>query len=123
MKTIEAIYKAIRKINPNAEVSMSGDDISAIDTITWENGTQPINKQQILDDLSKQYSIAGVIDLDSVNFSLLTFTPWIKNQLTNIRKECYENNERLVIFLETDYYQERSDLGLKLKTWFLGRSA
>jgi hypothetical protein len=49
MKTINAIVKAIRKINPNAEVSMSGSDISAIDTIVWENGTQPINKQDILD--------------------------------------------------------------------------
>jgi hypothetical protein len=49
MKTINAIYKAISKINPTAEVSMSGNDISALDTIIWENGTQPINKQQILD--------------------------------------------------------------------------
>ena len=49
MKTIEAIYKAIKKINPNAEVSMSGNDISALDTIVFENGTQPINKQDILD--------------------------------------------------------------------------
>lgn len=49
MKTIQAIYKAIKKINPNAQASMSGDDISAVDTITWENGTQPINKQAILD--------------------------------------------------------------------------
>jgi hypothetical protein len=49
MKTIQAIYKAIKKINPNAEVSMSGSDISALDTITFENGTQPINKQDILD--------------------------------------------------------------------------
>ena len=49
MKTIEAIYKAIKKINPNAEASMSGTDISAVDTITFENGTQPIPKQQILD--------------------------------------------------------------------------
>jgi hypothetical protein len=49
MRTIQAIYKAIKKINPNAQASMSGDDISAVDTITWENGTQPINKQQILD--------------------------------------------------------------------------
>jgi hypothetical protein len=45
MKTIEAIYKAIKKINPNAQVSMSGDDIN---TLVWENGTQPINKQDIL---------------------------------------------------------------------------
>ena len=49
MNTIKAIFKAIKKINPAAEVSMSGDDISAVDTIIWENGTQPINKQQILD--------------------------------------------------------------------------
>ena len=49
MKTIKAIYKAIKKINPNAQISMSGDDLSAVDTIVWENGTQPINKQDILD--------------------------------------------------------------------------
>ena len=49
MNTIEAILKAIKKINSNAQVSMSGSDISALDTIIWENGTQPINKKAILD--------------------------------------------------------------------------
>ncbi len=38
------IIKAIQKINPNAEVSVSGDDI---DTIVWENGTTPISKADI----------------------------------------------------------------------------
>jgi len=33
------IIKAIQKINPNAEVSVSGNDIN---TIVWENGTTPI---------------------------------------------------------------------------------
>ena len=33
------IIDAILKINPNAEVSVSGDDIN---TIVWENGTTPI---------------------------------------------------------------------------------
>jgi hypothetical protein len=46
MKTIDAIFKAIKKINPSAEASMSGEDIN---TLVWENGTQPINKQDILD--------------------------------------------------------------------------
>ena len=46
---IKAILKAIKKINSNAQVSMSGSDISALDTIIWENGTTPINKQAILD--------------------------------------------------------------------------
>jgi len=45
MKTIEAIYKAIKKINPNAQASMSGEDVN---TLVWENGTTPINKQDIL---------------------------------------------------------------------------
>ena len=49
MKTIQAILKSISKINSNAQVSMSGTDISAVDTIVWENGTPPIPKQQILD--------------------------------------------------------------------------
>ena len=35
----DTVIKAILKINPNAEVSVSGDDIN---TIVWENGTTPI---------------------------------------------------------------------------------
>jgi hypothetical protein len=48
MNTIQTIYRAISKINSNAEASMSGSDISALDTIIWENGTAPIPKEQIL---------------------------------------------------------------------------
>ena len=36
---MSTVIKAIQKINPNAEVSVSGEDIN---TIVWENGTQPI---------------------------------------------------------------------------------
>ena len=39
------IIKAIQKINPTAQVSVSGNDINQI---TWENGTPPIPKEQIL---------------------------------------------------------------------------
>ena len=35
----DTIIKAILKINPTAEVSVSGNDIN---TIVWENGTTPI---------------------------------------------------------------------------------
>jgi hypothetical protein len=38
------IIKAILKINPTAQVSVSGDDIN---TIVWENGTPPISKEDI----------------------------------------------------------------------------
>tara|TARA_R100001594_G_scaffold23175_2_gene44937 strand:- start:751 stop:1014 length:264 start_codon:yes stop_codon:yes gene_type:complete len=37
--TNEIIIKAIQKINPSAEISVSGDDIN---TIVWENNTTPI---------------------------------------------------------------------------------
>jgi hypothetical protein len=39
------IIEAILKLNPTAQVSVSGDDINQI---TWENGTSPISKEQIL---------------------------------------------------------------------------
>ena len=38
------IIKAIQKINPTAEVSVSGEDIN---TIVWHNGTTPIPKADI----------------------------------------------------------------------------
>ena len=38
------IIKAILKINPNAEVSVSGNDIN---TVQWHNGTTPISKADI----------------------------------------------------------------------------
>jgi hypothetical protein len=38
------ITEAILKINPNAQVSVNGDDINQI---TWLNGTTPISKADI----------------------------------------------------------------------------
>ena len=38
------IIRAILKINPNAEVSVSGNDIN---TVQWHNGTTPISKADI----------------------------------------------------------------------------
>ena len=38
------VIKTILKINPNAEVSVSENDIN---TIVWENGTTPISKSEI----------------------------------------------------------------------------
>ena len=40
----ETVIKAILKINPNAEVSVSDNDIN---TIEWHNGTTPIPKADI----------------------------------------------------------------------------
>ena len=40
----DTVIKAILKINPNAEVSVSGNDINSIQ---WHNGTTPISKADI----------------------------------------------------------------------------
>ena len=40
----DTVIKAILKINPNAEVSISENDIN---TIEWHNGTTPISKADI----------------------------------------------------------------------------
>ena len=40
------ILKSILKINPNAEVTITGDDINTCE-ITWHNGTTPISKADI----------------------------------------------------------------------------
>jgi len=40
----DTVVKAILKINPDAEVSVSGNDIN---TIEWHNGTTPIPKADI----------------------------------------------------------------------------
>ena len=42
--TNDIIIKAIQKINPTAQVSVSGGDIN---TIVWENGETPISKSDI----------------------------------------------------------------------------
>ena len=51
----DKVIKAILKINPNAQVSVSADDI---DTIVWENGTTPISKSDIqtkINELQAEY--------------------------------------------------------------------
>ena len=40
------IIETILKINPNAEVTVKGDDINTCE-ITWHNGTTPISKADI----------------------------------------------------------------------------
>ena len=51
----DTVIKAILKINPNAEVSVSDNDIN---TIVWENNTTPISKSDIeakMEELQTEY--------------------------------------------------------------------
>ena len=44
MTTNKLILEAIKKINPNAEVSLSNADL---DTLQWNDNTTPISKEDI----------------------------------------------------------------------------
>ena len=57
--TNEIIIKAIFKLNPTAQISVSGDDIN---TIVWENGTPPIAKELILAKVAELQALEDVYE-------------------------------------------------------------
>jgi len=69
------IIKAILKINPNAEVSVSDNDIN---TITWENGTTPISKADIE---AKMVEVQAEYDANQYQRDRVTAYPSIQEQL------------------------------------------
>ena len=67
------ILKAIKKINPNAEVSIVDNDINQI---TWHNGTTPISKADIE---AKMVEVQA--DYDAKQYQRDRVYPSIKEQL------------------------------------------
>ena len=71
----QIIINAILKINPNAEVSVSGNDIN---TIIWENGTTPISKADIE---AKMVEVQAEYDANQYQRDRATAYPTIQEQL------------------------------------------
>ena len=69
------IIKSILKINPTAQVSVSGDDIN---TITWENGTTPIPVNEIL---AKQQELIAEYNSNQYQRDRASAYPSIQEQL------------------------------------------
>ena len=76
--TNEIIIKAIQKINPTAEVSVSGEDINSI---VWENGTTPISKADIE---VKMAELQTAYDAKQYQRDRAVEYPSIKDQLDDI---------------------------------------
>ena len=72
------IIKAIQKINPTAEVSVSGEDINSI---VWENGTTPISKADIE---VKMAELQTAYDAKQYQRDRAVEYPSIKDQLDDI---------------------------------------
>ena len=71
----DKVIKAILKINPAAEVSVSADDIN---TIVWENGTTPIPKADIE---AKMVEVQAEYDANQYQRDRATAYPSIQEQL------------------------------------------
>jgi hypothetical protein len=69
------IIEAILKLNPTAQVSVSGDDIN---TIVWENGTPPIPKELIL---AKQQELIAEYNAKQYQRDRAKSYPTIQEQL------------------------------------------
>ena len=69
------ITDAILKINPNAEVSVGGNDINSI---TWLNGTTPIPKADIE---AKMVEVQAEYDANQYQRDRATAYPTIQEQL------------------------------------------
>ena len=71
------ITQAILKINPNAEVSVSGEDINTCE-ITWHNGTPEISKADIE---AKMTELQAEYDANQYQRERATAYPSIQEQL------------------------------------------
>ena len=71
------IIEAILKINPNAEVSVNGDDINSCE-IEWLNNTTPISKTDIE---AKMTELQAEYDANEYQRERATAYPSIQEQL------------------------------------------
>ena len=71
------IIETILKINPNAEVTVKGDDINTCE-ITWHNGTTPIPKADIE---AKMVEVQAEYDANQYQRDRAIAYPTIQEQL------------------------------------------
>ncbi len=86
------IIKSILAINPTAQVSVSADDIN---TITWENGTTPISKQDILNMLPQVELDMALESLRTKRNALLAETDYLALSDNTMTEEVKTYRQKL----------------------------
>ena len=74
----DSIIKSILKINPNAQVSVSANDVKQID---WHDGTKPIAEKDIL---AKEKELLSEYDANKYQRDRAEAYPSIKDQLDDL---------------------------------------
>jgi hypothetical protein len=95
-----SIINAIISINPNAEVSVSADDI---DTIVWENGTTPIAEADIL---AKQKELQAEYDAKEYQRDRAVAYPSMAEQLDDIYHNGVDEWKKTIKAVKDKYPKE-----------------
>ncbi|MEC7830099.1 MAG: hypothetical protein VYA74_04300 [Bacteroidota bacterium] len=74
----DSIIKSILKINPNAQVSVSANDVKQID---WHDGTKPIAEKDIL---AKEKELLSEYDANKYQRDRVKAYPSIEEQLDDL---------------------------------------
>ena len=74
----DSIIKSILKLNPNAQVSVSANDVKQID---WHDGTKPIAEKDIL---AKEKELLSEYDANKYQRDRVKVYPSIEEQLDDL---------------------------------------
>jgi len=94
------IVDAILAINPNAEVSVKGDDVKQI---TWHNDTTPIAEADIL---AKQKELQTAYDNNAYQRSRAVAYPSIADQLDDIYHNGVDEWKKTIKAVKDKYPKE-----------------
>ena len=100
----DTVIRAILKINPNAEVSVSDNDINKI---TWENGTTPIAKADIE---AKMAELQTEYDNNKYQRDREYAYPNIKDQLDMLWHAINDDNFTNAKMKNTDFYTKLKEV-------------
>jgi MoaA/NifB/PqqE/SkfB family radical SAM enzyme len=71
--------------------------------------------QDVIEELKSKYSIVGIVDLGSWSKEHYAQNKnWVKNSLKRLRKDRFENNERILFLYTSDVQVKGTEIGLAL---------
>ena len=93
----DSIIKSILKINPNAQVSVSANDVKQID---WHNGTKPIAEKDIL---AKEKELLSEYDANKYQRDRVKAYPSIEEQLDDLYHNGVEGWKKTIKAIKDKY--------------------
>jgi len=93
----DSIIKSILKINPNAQVSVSANDVKQID---WHDGTKPIAEKDIL---AKEKELLSEYDANKYQRDRVKVYPSIEEQLDDLYHNGVEGWKKTIKAIKDKY--------------------